>query len=294
MAKKFKDKLDELCNWRKIPFAIELQEAGIELNKANNFKEIYDQNRNGDHKSKQCEKGTQMDGVKLKTVDKFKHLFCLDKIENWKSIPYGKELREAGVKFHKAKKFKHLHALREIDDLNIHSATELEEAGIKFKKVEKSNLISIKFNNGLMEISPLSIHDHTETYLRNLIAYEQYCDRQNGLNYVYNYVRFMDHLINSPKYVELLRRKGIIINRLGDDESISSMVNKLGHYVRFLTNIYARTFKNLNIHCKRRRNVWMAKLRRDYFSSPWALLSFLAAVLLLALAIAQTIFSIIH
>ncbi|KAF5465137.1 hypothetical protein F2P56_015168 [Juglans regia] len=293
MANKFKDKLYEFCDWIPIPFAFELKEAGIELNKANNFKEIYDRNRNEDWMSKQCEIGPQIDGVELNVIQKFKHLLCLNKIENWKSIPYGKELCEAGVKFDKAKKFKRLHALKEIDGWNIHSATELEEAGIKFKKAETSNLLSIQFNNGLMEISPLSIEDDTETYLRNLIAYEQYCDPQNGLNYVYNYVRFMDRLINSPKDVELLRRKGIISNCLGDDEIISTMVNKLGHRISFFNNIYARTFTNLNMHCRRRRNVWMAKLRRDYFNSPWALLSFLAAILLLALATTRTIFSII-
>ncbi|KAF5465150.1 hypothetical protein F2P56_015181 [Juglans regia] len=293
MANKFKDKLFEFFDWIPIPFGFELKEAGIELNKAKNFEKIYDRNRNEDWKSKQCEIGPRIDGVELNAIQKVKHLFCLNKIENWiwKSIPYNKELREAGVEFHKAMKFKRLHALREIDNWNIHSATELVEAGIKFKKAEKSNLLSLKFNNGLMEISPLSIHGDTETYLRNLIAYEQY--RQNGSNYVYNYVRFMDCLINSPKDVELLRRNGIINNCLGDDEIISDMVNKLGHYVIFSTNIYARTSTNLNMHCRRRRNVWMAKLRRDYFNSPWALISFLAAVLLLALAIIQTIFSII-
>ncbi|KAG7951399.1 hypothetical protein I3843_12G005800 [Carya illinoinensis] len=132
-------------------------------------------------------------------------------------------------------------------------ATKLEEAGIKFKKVEKSN------------------------------------------SYVYNYVNFMDDLINSPKDVELLRRKGIISNDLGGDEIISTMVNKLGHYISYSSSsfIYARTSTNLNMHCRRRWNVWMEKLRRDYFNSPWALISFLGAVLLLALAITQTIFSII-
>ncbi|KAF5465149.1 hypothetical protein F2P56_015180 [Juglans regia] len=283
MAKKFKDGLFEILSWTTIPYAIELQEAGIEFDKAKKFKDLLAyRNRNEDQKSKPWE-----------TVQKLKRLLCLDKIENWKSVPYGKELQEAGVEFNKAKKFKRLLALRDIEARNIHGATELEEAGIKFKKVEKSNVFSIKFNNGLMEISPLSIQDQTETYLRNLIAYEQYCHPPYEVNYVYNYVCFMDHLINTLKDVELLRRRGIIHNNLGDDETISTMVNKLGHYVGFSTNIYARTIMDVNMHCRRRRNVWMAKLRRDYFNSPWAWISFLAAFLLLALTIVQTIFSII-
>ncbi|XP_035547364.1 UPF0481 protein At3g47200-like [Juglans regia] len=226
-------------------------------------------------------------GVKCKNPKIFKHLVGLICEAIIPLLAKMKNMR-------KAKKFKRLHDLTKIEHKNIHSATELEEAGIKFKKVEKSNVFSIKFNNGLMEISPLGIEDHTETYLQNLIAYEQYCHRHNDVNYVYNDVCFMDHLINTPKDVELLRRKGIIRNNLGDDEVISTMVNKLGHYVSISNNLYARTIMDVNMHCRRRRNVWMAKLRHDYFNNPWALVSFMGAVLLLALAITQTIFSIIH
>ncbi|XP_040998168.1 uncharacterized protein LOC121244183 [Juglans microcarpa x Juglans regia] len=284
MAKKFKDDGYKIIRWTSILHYNELQKAGIDFDKAKKFQDLHNRNRNEDQNSKPCV-----------IVEKFTRLLCQIKIETWKSIPYGKELREAGVEFNKAKKFKRsLLALREIEARNIHGATELAEAGIEFKKAEKSNVFSIKFNNGLMEISPLTIQDHTETYLRNLIAYEQYYHRHTDVNYVYNYVCFLDDLINTPKDVELLRRRGIIHNNLGDDEVISAMVNKLGHNVSFTTNIYERTIMNVNLHCRRRRNVWMAKLRRDYFNSPWAWISFLAAFLLLALTATQTIFSIIH
>ncbi|KAG6667585.1 hypothetical protein I3843_01G101800 [Carya illinoinensis] len=296
MAKKFKDKLDEDDRWINIPFDIELQEAGIALKKAKKFKDLLrERDKNKGRKPKPFEMWPQMDGVELEATEKLKGLLCLNKVKNWKSIPHGEELRDAEVEFNKAKKFKRLLAFRKIDDWNIHSAIELEEAGIKFK-AEECDPFSIKFNStGLMEISPLSIGDHTEAYLRNLIAYEQYSDGDNGFDYVTNYVSFMDDLINSPKDVELLRRRRIIRNYLGDDEVTSTMVNKLGHDITISTtsSIYARTSMDVNIHCSRRRNVWMAKLRHDYFNSPWALLSFLAAVLLLALAITQTVFSII-
>ncbi|KAF5477612.1 hypothetical protein F2P56_004232 [Juglans regia] len=253
-------------DWKKIPFADELQEVGIELNKAKKFKEIYDRNRN--------------------VLHKFKRLLCLNKIRNWKSIPFGKELCEAGVEFNKAK----------IDDRNIHSATELEEAGINFKKAEKSNPFAIKFNNGIMEISPLSIEDDTETCLRNLIAYEQYRDiGKKDYNCVTDYVCFLDNLINSPKDVELLRRKEIIQNSLGDDETTSIMVNKLGLYIAFSASnsIYADISVALNMHCRKRRYRWKATLMRDYFNTPWAFFSFLAAAVLLVLAFVQTLFSIL-
>ncbi|KAG7995290.1 hypothetical protein I3843_01G102100 [Carya illinoinensis] len=285
MAKKLRDDVFEFGRWLTIPYAFEFQEAGIEFKKA---KELTDTHFYGYWNE------DEMDGVELKT--KFKRLICPDKIDRWKSIPYGKVLRGAGVEFNKAEQFKRLFDLREFDDWNIHGATELEEAGIKFKTARRPGF-SIKFDNGLMEISPLTIEDHTETYLRNLIAYEQYCDEDIGfdLNYVTNYVRFMDDLINSPKDVQLLRRRRIIRNLLGDDEVVSNTFKRLGQHITISTSssVYARTSMAVNMHCSKRWNVWVAKLRREYFGSPWALLSFLAALLLLALAITQTIFSII-
>ncbi|KAG2726621.1 hypothetical protein I3760_01G122300 [Carya illinoinensis] len=136
--------------------------------------------------------------------------------------------QEAGVKFKKlSETFKHLsgliHKAANLVDFTklskdaengdwtlIHSATELHEAGVKFKKAERGNIFGIKFNdNGVLEVSPLTIEDKTETYLRNLIAYEQYSQDKDS-HYATDYMCFLDDLINSPKDVEFLRRRGII------------------------------------------------------------------------------------
>jgi hypothetical protein len=174
---------------------------------------------------------------------------------------------------------------------SIPSATELQEAGVKFKKLETGGFLDIKFNNGVMEIPLLKIVDSTESMLRNMIAYEQY-NQNNNPKYFTEYMNFMDNLINSPKDVELLRLRGIIVHWLGDDEAVSTMFNKLGENVILVSNLcFAQIFRDVNKHCHRRRNVRMAKLRRNYFNSPWALISFLAATFLLILAIVQTIMS---
>ncbi|KAF5464940.1 hypothetical protein F2P56_014977 [Juglans regia] len=284
MAKKFRDKLYENEEWKLIPDAIAFQEAGVEFKKALKFSLLQLQNRKEDGKKKLC-------GTIFKMVEKFMHLPFLNKIEYWNSIPEGRELKVAGVKFKKAKKF------RDTKDVikSIPNATELKESGIKFKKAKQRTTFAIQFGNGVLEISPLRIEDETETFLRNLIAFEQY-SLDNDSSYVTNYMCFMDDLIDSPKDVELLRRKGIIENWLGDDKVASTMVNKLGHHVTISTrnSIYAKISIDMNKHCAKRWNERMAKLRHNYFHSPWALLSVLAAILLLGLAITQTVFSIIH
>ncbi|KAK3187802.1 hypothetical protein Dsin_027363 [Dipteronia sinensis] len=173
----------------------------------------------------------------------------------------------------------------------MHSAMDLKEAGVTFKKAYGSNLFDIKFENGVMKIPCLRIEDQTESFFRNLIAYEQYREG-NRLNYVTDYVTFLNYLINSSKDVELCCY-GIIENWLGDHEAVSTMFNKLGDYVMVSNFCYAQIFKNVNVYCCRRWNLRLAKLRRNYFNSPWALLSFLAAVLLLMLTLIQTVVSIL-
>ncbi|XP_062162472.1 UPF0481 protein At3g47200-like [Alnus glutinosa] len=175
--------------------------------------------------------------------------------------------------------------------ISIPSATEIQEAGVKLKKLQSGSFFDIKFDNGVLEIPSLRIEDRSESVFRNLIAYEQYT-QDNHFNYVTDYVTLMDYLINSPKDVELLRRRGIIENFLGDDEAVSTMFNKLVENVILSNFCYNKIFTDLNKHCSRRKNVWIANLRHKYFNSPWALISFLAAAFLLLLALAQTIFSI--
>jgi hypothetical protein len=105
----------------------------------------------------------------------------------------------------------------------------------------------------------------------------------------------MDCLINSQEDVQILRHSGIIENGLGDDGMVCSLFNTLGINVilshrRYF--YYNKVFDGVKEHCNRKRNVWLAKLKHDYFNSPWALLSFLAAVALLLFTLVQTVFTV--
>ncbi|KAL5574236.1 hypothetical protein UlMin_023833 [Ulmus minor] len=184
---------------------------------------------------------------------------------------------------------------RKQSDQFIKSATTLEEFGVVFKKAEKgAKLRDITFtkNGGLLKIPQLMISDRTETIFRNLVAYEKYIEKSDFTDYLF----FMDCLINSPKDVELLRHRGIIENMLGDNEYVSLMFNKICSYV--VTEIstdsdFDGLCQDINEYSARRRNKWMAKLQRQYFSSPWSSISVLAAIVLLGLTTVQTVFSII-
>ncbi|KAL7209504.1 hypothetical protein ACSBR1_031113 [Camellia fascicularis] len=136
------------------------------------------------------------------------------------------------------------------------NTTELREAGVKVEKVvEEGNLFAIKFQTGVLQIPPLTIEDITESFFRNLIAYEQYCI-DNHLSYVPDYVRFVDCLIDSPKDVEIPSQSGIINNWLGDDEVVSRIFNKISDAVTVPSNHfrYGDIFNKVNIHCIKRGN----------------------------------------
>ncbi|KAK3416824.1 hypothetical protein EUGRSUZ_H02583 [Eucalyptus grandis] len=120
--------------------------------------------------------------------------------------------------------------------------------------------------------------------------YLNFQHRPSGeVNYMTDYVTFMDCLIDSSTDVELLRAAGIIKNYMGDDEAVAQMFNKMGDYVTLSNFYYDDIFRRLNAHCKKRWNRSMAKLRREHLHSPWALLSISAATMLLLLTVAQTV-----
>ncbi|XP_022722253.1 UPF0481 protein At3g47200-like [Durio zibethinus] len=183
------------------------------------------------------------------------------------------------------------------NELNlIRCATELKEAGIKFKLVDgnTNTMFDIRFENGTLHIPEITIDDSTEPFLRNLIAYEQLFLANRDLKHAPDYMIFMDYLIDSPKDVEILCQHRIIKNMLGDDKAIATMFNGLGVCVTFSSRFYyAEVFDKINKHRHKRCNRWMASLNHNYFNSPWAFFSFLAAVVLLLLSMVQTVFSVL-
>ncbi|KAI8009061.1 UPF0481 protein [Camellia lanceoleosa] len=177
----------------------------------------------------------------------------------------------------------------------IPNTRELQEAGVKIEKFEVTGgtLFDIGFKSGVMQIPPLTIEGRTESFFRNLIAYEQYSP-DNQFSYVTDYVKFLDCLIDSPKDVKILSRRGIIDNWLGDDEAVSNLFNKISDTVSG-TSIhfrYADIFNRVNIHCSQPWNLYRASLNRNYLNNPWGRISILAALVLLLLTLTQTLFTV--
>lgn len=174
----------------------------------------------------------------------------------------------------------------------IHCVTELKDAGIKFKRRKTDRFWDIKFKNGILKIPRLLIHDGTKSLFLNLIAYEQcHLDCSNDIT---SYVIFMDNLIDSPDDVSYLHYCGIIENWLGSDGEVADLFNRLCQEVVFDINdgSLSRLSEQVNRYYDHRWNAWRASLKHKYFNNPWSIISFFAAVILLALTLAQTFYSV--
>ncbi|XP_027361391.1 UPF0481 protein At3g47200 isoform X1 [Abrus precatorius] len=187
------------------------------------------------------------------------------------------------------------HANRVVDKRRqqlIHCVTELKELGIKFKKRKTDRFWDIKFKDGILRIPRLLIHDGTKSLFLNLIAFEQcHLDCSNDIT---SYVIFMDNLINSPEDVGYLHYRGIIEHWLGSDAEVADLFNRLCQEVVFdINNSYLSPLSEaMNRYYNHRWNTWCASLRHNYFSNPWAIISLVAAVVLLLLTFAQTYYTI--
>lgn len=183
--------------------------------------------------------------------------------------------------------------------IRIRCATELQEAGIKFEKMPETEMhelpgLPILFEEakGIMKISELTIDNETGSLLRNLTVYEQYQNARYGP--LVSFLDVMDGLINTAKDVKILCESRILTNYLGDEEVVARMSNRLGVSVCLPPeNNYKEMLKNVNKYCDRKCNKWMANLWHNYFNTPWATISFFAALVLLILTAVQTVFSVL-
>ena len=135
-------------------------------------------------------------------------------------------------------------------------ATRLMEAGIKFKKGAYGSILDVKFIDGVLEISPLLIHDVAKTDFRNLINYEQCHPKCKA--WITSYAILLVNLIKTAKDMDILCENRIIHNWL-NPEDVAQLFNKLYH--------------------------------DTYFNTPWAFISTFATVSLLVMTLLQTLYT---
>ena len=214
------------------------------------------------------------------------------------SIPIQENLLE--INFPKAKHFVDLLILclqpsqspadSALNDRNIPSVKELHQAGVKFEPGSSKNLLDIKFNEGILEIPFLTVYDSTEHLYRNLLAFESMHYYTRHFN---DYIVMMNYLVSTPKDAELLVQNKIF--GLGDVEAVRTVFDNLnkGCAIDYYDFQYSGVVADLQAYCKLPWHKWKATLMQNYFSTPWASISVIAAVILLVLTFIQTVCSLI-
>ncbi|XP_020213666.1 UPF0481 protein At3g47200 [Cajanus cajan] len=179
--------------------------------------------------------------------------------------------------------------------IHLHSATELLEAGVRFKDNKRSNcLLDLKFSGGVLEIPQLKVEDWTELLFRNLVALEQ-CHYPYE-SYITDYVAILDFLVNTGRDVDILVQKRVLVNWLGDSDSVADLFNGLWKNITHLNfnDSYFRMCQDMNAFYRDPWHKMKSTLRRDYCSSPWQTAATIAGIVLLILSLVQTVCSILQ
>ncbi|KAF8034668.1 hypothetical protein BT93_C0856 [Corymbia citriodora subsp. variegata] len=144
----------------------------------------------------------------------------------------------------------------------IPGASHLRAAGVRFRMSESKCLFHINFSNGFLYIPCLELFPGTESFLRNITAFE-HSDHKHD-SYFIDYVAFLGNLINTRADAKLLIKKRIINidNWLGHDETsakgdeaLAKLFNSFGKVSQFWT----RNYKFCNV----RQNL------KAYYRSHW-------------------------
>jgi hypothetical protein len=173
----------------------------------------------------------------------------------------------------------------------IPSVIELVQAGVKFKAGDRNNsLLNVTFKDGVMTIPPKYVWEDTESLNRNLMAFEQ-CDPSKDFE-ITSYSKLFADLINNNQDVDFLKDKGILSLYL-DCKDAPSIFNRLYSDALVGAFLYSDLYREVNAYCRRRCNRWRATLKRDYFGNPWAIISLMAAFLILVFTFSQSLYSVL-
>ncbi|GLJ34772.1 hypothetical protein SUGI_0699850 [Cryptomeria japonica] len=181
---------------------------------------------------------------------------------------------------------------RNIDLRSTLSAQLLDSAGIKFQP-GKIGFRKRMFGKSTLSLPQIIVDDTTETFLRNLMAYEecQRCSLNPEETLISHYVRLLDCLIDSEKDVFVLRNSGVIRSLGGNDDHIAHMFINLAAGTTFSPiNEFENVMEEARKHYSNHWKVLMTEFQRAYCSKPWHAVSLVAATTLLVMTFIQTMY----
>ncbi|CAK9178111.1 unnamed protein product [Ilex paraguariensis] len=178
------------------------------------------------------------------------------------------------------------------------SAIELKAKGIHFKSSCKTSLCltDISFNSsygyGQLTLPSFISSDQNKVLFLNMMAYELAPNTSTCWE-VCSYIYFMNSLISGADDVIELRSHNIIYNFLDSNEGVAKFFNSMASAALCTdAGILEDVCGQIEEHCTSKTKTWVAQFLHDHFSTPWATLAFLAAILVISLTFTQTYFQV--
>ncbi|GJV15725.1 putative UPF0481 protein [Tanacetum coccineum] len=187
----------------------------------------------------------------------------------------------------------------------IHDTRELDKVGVSFRpNRDKSWALAMKLEQSrcswfswlcrnpiVIKLPEMCFSHFYELLVRNLIAYEQTNDVGK---YISSYALAMDILIDGQEDIDKLEEKKVIINLMGSNQEAADMINSIVKEVPVTDFFYGHELERL---VRYHEGYWpknIVWLRRRYFNSPWSIIALFAGIIVFALTVVQTYFTIKH
>ncbi|KAK2395202.1 hypothetical protein QL285_056955 [Trifolium repens] len=104
--------------------------------------------------------------------------------------------------------------------------TFLLPSSFDFVKDEMGDAIEHVYS-GVLKMPCFHVHDTTEIFMRNILAFEECHISDQDSSYISQYFSILNFLINTEKDVSILVEKKIIVNWMCDTNAVATMVNNL-------------------------------------------------------------------
>ncbi|XP_038988915.1 putative UPF0481 protein At3g02645 [Phoenix dactylifera] len=179
-----------------------------------------------------------------------------------------------------------------VEEIMVPSVTELTKAGVKFSPTS-GDLTTIAFDvkTATLHLPTVSLDTNTEVLLRNLVAYEM--SVESGPMVFTRYTELINGIIDTKEDVKLLRQKGIILNRMKNDEEVAKLWNGMSKSVRLTKVAFIdKVLVDVNKFYDSRWTVQSRKFAKAYVFGSWQILTLLATVLLLVLTCVEAFCSV--
>ena len=179
-----------------------------------------------------------------------------------------------------------------IEEIMVPSVSELVNAGVQVAATT-GGLSTICFDckTATLHLPVVTVDSNTEVMIRNLVAYES--SAASGPLVLTRYTELMNGIIDFDEDVALLRQRGVLLNRMKSDGAVTKLWNGMSRSTRLTkVPVVDRAVEDMNRYYNSRWRVKTKRFMRKYIFSPWQLLTFLAAIMMLMLTTLQAFCSV--